>query len=1156
MTGDPLWFEELRLRRMPGFETEGFTLAGLSPGINLIHGPNGSGKSTTARAIARLLWPSLAQAERVSLSGRFRLGGAEWEVEVEGGRGVHRRGGAECPAPVLPPMEGHERYRLSLHDLLRERDESFASAIVHESAGGYNVRRAAEALEPREIRNRRTAEQEALERARAELDAAVAEQRRLRESELHLEELREQKAAAERAMARVGLLEAALEHAAARATESDVRVELERFPMAMGRVGGDEYERLCALRERLRKVGEEAARAEEAAAEARAAIGGSGIPESALETELLHGLEQDWEALREAEREAAQSARARAAAEAKLADERGRVPGALDDARLVALDAGAMRRLAAFARRAEEVRAQRMGLEAQLAVLGEPRAEVNVDRLDDGVRILQRWLSQPAPAADGPVVRRVRGAGLAAALLLVALGVGLGIMVSPWYAAVAVAGAVLLWLLRAPSAPPAPDAREVHRADYGRLGLEEPAVWEPEAVEAVLAGLRERAADGRTAEDVERRRREVQERWRGTMEVERELEAEREELAGRLGVEPGIDAGMLTVLAEALSRWQAAHAELEARGREYALAVEQAEQKAGELRARLAPLGFSSLATSGEIAGAIQTFRARRQALEGARRDLEEAQRTRRRLAEEQGEREEEMRKIFTTLGLDPDADDTVRDWCEWRAAYLKARDGHLAAESALQRSHSRLLAQGGDDALTARPLAELEVEIGEERARAARRDEAADQISRTEALVEEAKRAHNIEEALARVEAAEDALREARERDTRSAIARELLAYLERATRDHHLPAVFHRAREIFARITHGRYTLRLRQEQDPQFLALDNQERRERTLDELSSGSRVQLLMAVRIAFVERQEQGVKLPLILDEVLGNTDDERARAVMEATLELARQGRQIFYFTAQADEVARWRALVGAPGAGVELNEIDLLRARGLERALEIPALMPAVRRLPPAPEGAGHAEYGRRLGVPRLDRATVEPSVVHLWYLVEEPEVLHRLLLIGPDRWGPLEALMRDGGRPLVDDRLHEELRLYGRALEGFCEAARIGVGLPVDRGALEDSGAVSAVFLGRLEELTRSVGGEGGRLMEALEQGLVTGFRRNKLDDLRSYLQECGYLPENAPLGLAEVRMKVMARVAAEVQAGQVAIDRLDRLVGRLWVGVGGG
>ena len=94
------------------------------------------------------------------------------------------------------------------------------------------------------------------------------------------------------------------------------------------------------------------------------------------------------------------------------------------------------------------------------------------------------------------------------------------------------------------------------------------------------------------------------------------------------------------------------------------------------------------------------------------------------------------------------------------------------------------------------------------------------------------------------------------------------------------------------------------------PEFTAVDQVERRGRSLDQLSSGTRVQLLLAVRIAFVEQQEQGVKLPLLLDEVLGNSDDERARAIMEAVVELSREGRQIFYFTAQMDEVARWRAL------------------------------------------------------------------------------------------------------------------------------------------------------------------------------------------------------------------------------------------------------
>src|SRR3546814_4971729 len=41
---ESLRFEELQIRRSPGFEREGFALTELSPGINVIHGPNGAGK--------------------------------------------------------------------------------------------------------------------------------------------------------------------------------------------------------------------------------------------------------------------------------------------------------------------------------------------------------------------------------------------------------------------------------------------------------------------------------------------------------------------------------------------------------------------------------------------------------------------------------------------------------------------------------------------------------------------------------------------------------------------------------------------------------------------------------------------------------------------------------------------------------------------------------------------------------------------------------------------------------------------------------------------------------------------------------------------------------------------------------------------------------
>ena len=136
----PLTFEQVRVRRAPGFERDGFTVPDLSPAITIVYGPNGVGKSTTARAIERLLWPGLASGERMLLEGGVRLGEERWVVEAEGGRSQWLRDGVLAPTPRLPAPEVHRRYRLALHDLLREEDGDFAAAILRESAGGL-VRR-------------------------------------------------------------------------------------------------------------------------------------------------------------------------------------------------------------------------------------------------------------------------------------------------------------------------------------------------------------------------------------------------------------------------------------------------------------------------------------------------------------------------------------------------------------------------------------------------------------------------------------------------------------------------------------------------------------------------------------------------------------------------------------------------------------------------------------------------------------------------------------------------------------------------------------------------------------------------------------------------------------------------------------------------------
>lgn len=100
--------------------------------------------------------------------------------------------------------------------------------------------------------------------------------------------------------------------------------------------------------------------------------------------------------------------------------------------------------------------------------------------------------------------------------------------------------------------------------------------------------------------------------------------------------------------------------------------------------------------------------------------------------------------------------------------------------------------------------------------------------------------------------------------------------------------------------------------------YIAYDKEENMGKKLDQLSTGTRIQLLLAIRVAFVESQESNVKLPLLADELLANSDVDRAKAIIEALTEVSKEGRQIFYFTAQVDEVAKWHSYLS------EVNGVD----------------------------------------------------------------------------------------------------------------------------------------------------------------------------------------------------------------------------------------
>lgn len=1147
-----LFFERVRVRRMPGVEDSGFTLDGLVPGVNIVHGPNASGKTTSARAIELLLWPRLGQADRALLEGRFHLGDSMWSVDVDADRFAYQRDGDPAPPPTLPPAEEHDRYRLSLHELIKSENVRFARAIVQETAGGYDVPAAGTTLNPRTTASQCRTERDELKRARSELNDAVQTQENLRTEERRLGDLRAQRRDALDAARHFGVLGSAMEYASARGELETARASLAAFPAGMAPLHGDEYVRLQRIAEKLRQIDAATRSARESREAAQTAIEAVGLPDQGVEPELIAAVRSDLDALRAADQQTLACTQDRARSAVRAEEERSRLGEAVGDARLAELDHVAFEELADFAARAARAHATAAALDAELAAIGDPESAPEATRLDRGVHLLQQWLR-----SGEPVLRAVPTAWLvliAAAGTVAGLGVGLGFLLNPLFYLAALAGTLAVVMLIARGRGDTADPRDLHRADYEKLGLGTPAAWRTSEVEHLLDELLDRRATERARAERGRRREQVAERRGRHEQTLAEIETERHQLTQRFGVAPGTDEGHLYWLANRISRWQDAHSDLS----EAEAALEAARSGAASLREglvdRLAPFGFDPLRTNGELAGAIEGLDRRRQDREAARLQVAKALTDLNRLDTERIEQEELRREIFTALELDEDSDDTVRSWCKRFAAYQEheaaVRDADIAAAS----GRRRLEGLGADEALFESSPGDLARELVEARECAEAEEALSREITEIETRITDAKKAHDVEAALERLDRCEHRLREARTRDTRALIGNALLEYVQRTTRDERLPAVFHRAREIFSRITHGRYELRLSGEDEPVFRAWDNHAGRGRALDELSTGTRVQLLLAVRVAFVEQQEHGVRLPLVLDEVLGNSDDERACAIMEAAIQLAQDGRQIFYFTAQSDEVQKW-GLVLDRYPDLTRQVIDLREARAIQRRIEIPAIglvaFPA-RRIP-EPGEVDHLTYGQILGVPALNRATAHPGEVHLWYLVEDPAALHHILSLGPQSWGMLEGFAANGAGRLVAGELLPRIEALGRATNSYLRECKVGIGRPVERATLIDAPAISPTFLDRMDELRQKVDGDARRIVDALENREIARFQRDKVDELREYLEEGGYLDGAEPLCEEEIRLRVLASVAGEMGSGLVSVAEIDRLIARLQVGM---
>jgi DNA repair protein SbcC/Rad50 len=1117
----------LAIRRLPGIHTPfGLGADQLSAGVHVVHGPNGSGKSSLCRALSALLWPQRLEGFGVDVEARFEHGGSTWIARREGRDVRWQRDGAPSAPPELPDARHWDCYVIGLDDLDGEQDGAwFAQRVWQAMAGGYDVRKLrAELFTPGQRHGVR--QEDAWREAREALRKAELEQEDILREEGELAGLERELEATRKAQRAIDTLSAAHELAKTRVRLTALARELEAFPPGMAAVRGDEGERLESLdaeRTALEKTREQLLAGLE---EQRRRL-----ERARLEAPLAHGVfteqRQRLADLRVKEAELARIHSDVASARGRR-DEAGAAPGAGP-----APSAALLESLDDLARRNERLSAERAALEIRLSTLAELPDGADGETLDRGARLLREWLAAGVPPSDG------RGLWVLAAST-VALAIVLGTRVHPVYftgclvALLAVAGALIAKRRDARKRV----GRPVLQLEFERTRLAPPAAWESQAVERRLHEISGETAALRFAEQEAGSRREVEAHLQALSEREQDLAARRLELRRQLGAAEGLSDLGLVDLAARLRNSRNAEDELIGAQAKRATLQAARDSVAAELAKWLVEHGEKSGGDAPALEGALEALHARSSTASEAKLDAAHIERQLAENADQLARLNAQRERIFAIRGLEPHDQAGLIERLESRERWERI---HLDHVKQVQRESELLDQLQSAPEWTELDADELEQRLEAARSRAEGRDSLVERLTAIRTRAEGAGRRSTLEDARAAEQSAREALTE--ELDTAlSAAAGQLL--VDEVEREHSIasrPAVLERARGLFAAFTAQRYTMDVSEVEGGVHLRAQAAIEPERDLaaDELSGGTRAQLLLAARLAFAAEHERDARLPVFLDDVLATSDPQRVGAIAQSLFALAAsEGRQVFVLTPDASDVELLRA------AGGPLSVVDLGALRGQQDAVvERERLMLPERRELPDCEGRAPDDYARELGVPGLDpwRSAAD---THLYYLLaDDLPLLRKLLTWRIERLGPLRTTVAAGGVGFLGADELERIEVWARVFESVRRSWRVGRGLPIDRGALEAAGLPSN-YLDRLTDLSE-VGCDAKRLLaklEARDDKRFKGIHGTTLERLRANLETSGHLDPQDPLDVEAAWRRLLGDLDELPAGSQPAPEQL--------------
>ena len=1102
--------ERLEITHLPGFSSS-FSLEGLAAGVNLITGPNAAGKSSLVRALGYLLQGPQSNDPPVTLAAEFRSSDQQWRVERTGQQTLWQCNGRPAERPDLPNADQLLRYCLSMEDLIEadKTDKSLAQELQRSLRGGFDlnaVRTTTEIgarhglIEERQLVQAQKAVREAERAADAlrvrqesipQFNRAIAE---AQDAEEHLRRIEKAKR----------LLDAVL-------TRQASEEQLARFPDRMDKLTGQELENVETLKKRLEVSEDKRRKQAQSQRQARALLEEAGLNDVDLDTagRDLDALEKKLRRARDLrgdrDRNVALQSKQQAALDTAAEALGGGPPPKLDMERLGQAED--------FAGNLLKLRAAQVQLTTRIGLFGDAPDEQEVRNHERAVDALRNWLD----ASSGEQDKRRLAVPLWACVALAVASI-LGLVYAPLLVPIALSSLLLivlawaLWkLFRASS-----EATNLRQKDavqrFEETGLAAPK-WSLGPVRSHLKDLEE--ALGAFAAQKHKAEGALEARSR-LLEVEtglREMQTKQAQLAESIGFDPLMPVTALDRFIRLTKDWDGARTELEITTQAVVGLDTQIATALKEARGILSRWDTLAEADLDELGAVCESFKSKLKTAANASDAIKLAEHMITSHEEESVRHQEDLAKVYQDVGLSEDEHLLLVERLQQRPSWLAAREEVREAGGREKQLRREL---EGDDALLTmvgnRDESSLDERMREQEHLAERLEELRNQRAQSHADISNAESDHALENAIAKRVETQAKLEQKRDELLVREATELLLNQVEADYRTTHEPEVLSQASALFQQVTAHDFELQL--SEDGGFQARDTQQNKVRKLDELSTGTRMQLLLAVRVAWVRAQDGGSRtLPLFLDEALTTSDERRFIEVAKSLDTLSSSsGIQVIYLSARKNEQDLWRAAIGR-----DPHLIDLAQLRGQRDGDHAPEF--EVTPSEPIPRPKGDAlEYAKELRIPGIDPA-LDAGEIHLFHLLRDDlDLLYQLMdSLRIRTLGQLQSYIDHSAR-------HEhqatpeisKLRDRSRSTRAWISAWRQGRGRPIDALELEASGAFSRRYLAEATTLARSepIDRDAHRLLASLREGALRGFQAKKIDKFEAWLTQRDYL-DNRPI-----------------------------------------